>query len=284
MTGKIVLRSIEQIMTGYKPKYAPLYPLFLGNAQSYGVEVGKLTFKRLEAMSDIRNKRITPKDTELHSISAVETSKVFKRYFSASTFPISNMQDQKGIEDVIAQVLDEHQLQFDESFVNGDGTQNSDVVNNGLFWTGDSNASDGTGSPESITDAESLHEAVMVSVAEADLVAGRKALIFYGESTLALFDSVYDSQPVPFKKVLGEVLDPNYEMVKMPAPITPSGEEGWIIANLDQVKLHYSAIPSLVAQGVNEEKMYSWHNFLMGNSMLEILKPGALIRQEASFS
>jgi hypothetical protein len=38
-----------------------------------------------------------------------------------------------------------------------------------------------------------------------------------------------------------------------------------MIVNLDQVKLHYTALPKLKAQGVNEEKMYSWHNFIMGS-------------------
>ena len=54
MTNKVVLRSVEEFMAGYEPGYQPLYPLFLGKAQSYSEEAGKVTFNRVEAVGDIR--------------------------------------------------------------------------------------------------------------------------------------------------------------------------------------------------------------------------------------
>lgn len=283
MTNKIALRSIEEFMAGYTPVYQPIYPLFLGKAQSYSEEAGKIDFKRVDTIGDIRAKHITPKDTEIRQIAIKEASKTFKKYFLANQFTLSAMQDQKGIEDVVAQVLDEHQKQMDELFLLGEGTQASDVINNGLYWSGDANYNL-VGSPPTVTDADSLHASVMETVALADALSGRKMLMFYGVDTLALFDSVYDSAPVPFKKVLADVLGNNYSLAKMPAAITPASAEGWLIANMDQVKLHYTALPALKAQGVNEEKMYSWHNFLMGSSMLEILASGGVIRQDATIS
>ena len=65
----------------------------------------------------------------------------------------------------------------------------------------------------------------------------------------------------------------------MPADVTPASEDGWLIANRSQVKLHYTTLPGLKAQGVNEEKMYSWHNFLMGSSMVDVMAADAIIRQ-----
>jgi hypothetical protein len=88
---------------------------------------------------------------------------------------------------------------------------------------------------------------------------------------------------MPFKSALGQVLGANYSIVEMPADVTPSGTNGWIIVNLDQVKLHYTVLPQLKAQGINEEKMYSWHNFLMGSMMLEVLASKAIVRQPVTF-
>jgi hypothetical protein len=65
----------------------------------------------------------------------------------------------------------------------------------------------------------------------------------------------------------------------MPQAVTPASSHGWLIANLDQVKLHYTSLPQLKDQGVNAEKMYSWHNFLMGSCMLEVLADQAVIKQ-----
>ncbi len=280
-TNKVILRSIQEFMAGYTPVYQPIYPLLLGKSQAYAEEVGKIDFKRVNTVGDIRAKHITPKDTEMRQVSVNEGTKTFKKYFLANQFTMSALQDQQGVEDVVAQVLDEHQKQMDELVLLGEGTSASDMINNGLFWSNDPNYNLLT-SDETLTDADALHTSVMATVQLADQIAGRKALIFYGTDCLPVFDSVYSSYPTPFKTVLQEVVGPQYSLLKLPAPITPDSENGWIIVNLDQVKLHYTSLPSLKDQGVNDEKMYAWFNFLMGSSMLEVLSPNAIIRQEAS--
>ena len=128
-----------------------------------------------------------------------------------------------------------------------------------------------------------LHAKVMQNVEAADQIAGRKLNIFYGSDILQRYDGVYAASSRPFRSVLQEVLGANYSLAKMPAAVTPSASNGWIIANLDQVKLHYVALPSLKSQGVNDEKMYSWHNFLMGSCMLEVLANGGVIKQPCTF-
>jgi hypothetical protein len=272
-------------MAGYVPVYQPLYPLFLGKSQSYSEQAGKIDFKRVETVGDIRAKHITPKDTEIKQIAAKESSKTFKKYFLANQFVQSALQDPRGLEDVVAQVLDEHQKQADDLLLLGEGTSGSDVVNNGLFWSGDANY-ELEASVEIDTDADPLldmHTKVMANVADAEALAGRKVVIFYGSLVNAKFDSVYAATNQPFKTILAQVLGPNYSTIKLPAAVTPANTNGWIVVNLDQVKLHYTLAPSLKAQGVNEEKMYSWHNFLMGSMMLEVLADQAIIRQPATF-
>jgi len=260
--------------------------LLLGKSQSYAEEVGKIDFKRINTVGDIRSKHVTPKDTELRQVNAGELTKSFKKYFLANQFVQSSLQDNMQTEDVIKQVLDEHQKQMDELVLFGEGTSSlTDVINNGLFWSNDPNYS-----LESSTVVDGsdplidLHASVMTNVRVADQVAGKKAIIFYGDFVTPLFDGVYAANPVPFKKVLSEVLGSNYSLMKMPAGLTTQSESGWLIVNLDQVKLHYTALPALKDQGVNNEKMYSWHNFLMGSAMVEVLASKAIIHQPATAS
>lgn len=283
-TQKPVLRSIEEFMSDYTPVYRPIYPLFLGKSQQYVEEVGKLDFRRVQTVGDIRGKHITPKDTEIRQIAVSEAKKTFKKYFLANQFTVSHMQDQQGTEEIISQVLDEHQVQMDELFLLGEGSSNSTMINNGLFWSNDPNyvlESSAEVQMESVGLSD-LHTKVLVSASKANQIAGRKIVMFYGTEILPLFNSLYDQAVVPFKRTLQEVLGPDYSLAEMPAAATPSGANGWLIANLDQTKLHYTALPSLKDQGSNDEKMYNWFNFLMGSCMLEVLASGGVIRQPAT--
>ncbi len=280
MTNKPVLRSVEDFMAGYTPVYQPLYTAFLGKSQAYSQEAGLQSFRRVEAVGDIRQKIITPKDTEIKQISVQEGSKTFKKYFLANQFTLSRFQDRQGVEDVNAQVLDEHQKQMDDLLITGGGE------NNGLYTSSDANyVLESSGEVAQDANDEylaGLHTDVMANVADAELLSGRKLIIFYGSNIIPLFDSIYSNGTKPFKSVLQEVLGPSYSLAKMPAAVTPNSAHGWIIVNLDQVKMHYTALPQLMGQGINEEKMYYWSNFLMGSVMLEVLASGAIIRQPAT--
>jgi hypothetical protein len=283
-TNKTGLITVEQFMADYQPIYSPLYPLFMGKSRSYSETVGKLDFRRVEAVGDIRAKHLLPKDSEISQIAVRDAKKSFKKYFLANQFTMSMLQDQEGIEDVKSQVLDEHQKQADDLFLLGEGTSASNMLNNGLFWSDDSNyvSESSTEVANDNSWLPSLHSKVLTTATKADRVSGRKVIIFYGTNILPLFDGVYASSSVPFKSVLGQVLGTNYSMVKMPADVTPSNANGWIIANLDQVMLHYTTLPKLQKQGSNEEKEYYWFNFLMGSMMLEVLASGGIIKQPAT--
>jgi hypothetical protein len=285
-TNKIALRTVEEFMSDYTPIYQPIYPLFLGKSQQYENEVGKMDFRRVEAVGDIRAKHITPKDTEIRQVAVMEGKKAFKKYFLANQFTISQVQDRQGIEEVVAQVLDEHQLQMDELFLKGEGTNAGNVINNGLFYSADANYTlkNSTAIAAGADRLNDFHSKVVGTAEDAEEVAGRKIIVFYGDDILPLFDSVYSSAARPFKSVLSEVLGPNFSMVKMPKAATPAGASGWIVANLDQCKLHYTALPQLLDQGHNAEKMYYWHNFFLGSTMLEVLAKDGIIHQPATLA
>lgn len=286
-TNLPVLRTAEEFMKGYTPVYQPLYPLLVAaKSQQYAAEVGKLSFNRIEAVGDIRTKHITPKDTSLAQLVAIEKSKTFKKYFMANQFVRSQLQDSSRIEDVLAQVLDEGHKFQDELLLLGEGTSDSTMVNNGLFWSGDPNYTlEGTDAEIALdgdtADLADFHRKVMVTAQKADQVAGRKLIIFYGEVVLPLFDSLFSTGVRSVKAALAETLGPNYSMTKMLEAVTPADESGWIIVNIDQQKLHYTEIPRLLSQGVNQEKMYTWHNFIQGSMMVEVLAKDAIIRQPA---
>ena len=287
-TNKIVLRSTEEFMSDYVPVYAPIYPLLMGKSQQHPAEVGSVDFKRVATVGDIRAKHITPKDTEIKQISVGDGKKTFKKYFLANQFTVSALQDREGVEEVNAQVLDEHQKQMDELILLGEGTAGNNVINNGLYWSGDANyvleSSSALAAGTAADHLKAMHTAIMVSATKADAVAGRKLLLVYGATAIAKFNSLYANTDAPFSKVLRDVLGANWSVNLLPAAVTPSGANGWIVVNLDQIKFHYTALPSLKDQGVNDEKMYAWFNFLMGSAMVEVLSPSGIIRQPVTFA
>lgn len=285
MTNKLVLKNVDQFMADYRPTYNPIYPLFLGNSQQYSEEVGTVTNKRLEAVGDIRAKHITPKDTDIRQIAVKEGSKTFKKYFLANQFTQSELQDQSRSEDVVRQVLDEHQKHQDDLLLLGEGTAGNNVVNNGLFWSGDSNyvlesSDELRNAPDTQGD---LYEALMALVESAKDIDGEKLVIVYGATALSKLNSLFPEQAVSVKKAADGALEGVGRIVRLPSAVTPSATNGAICVTVPQVKLHYTALPQLKAQGVNEEKMYSWHNFLMGSTMVDVLAYGGIIRQPWTF-
>ena len=286
MTNKIALRSVEEFLIGYKPAYNPILPMFLNNAQQYTVEAGKIDFKRADTVGDIRAKMVGPKDTEMHQIHSKEGTKTFKKYFFGAQYIQSQLQDTKGYEDVIAQVLDEHNKQSDELFLLGEGTSASTMLNNGLFWSADTNYTLKT-SYEVQKDTNGKHLAdlytkIVSIVQDADEVDGQKLVMVYGSDMIAKYNGLLTDTSSALSKVLTDAL-PGVAFAKMPASITPASTDGFIVVNLDQVKLHYTLLPAIKGQGINDEKMYAWTNFLMGSSMLEVLALNGVIRQPVTF-
>jgi hypothetical protein len=285
-TNKIVLRNVDELMADYVPTYQPFYPLLMGKSQAYPEQSGKVTFKRLEAVGNIRNQHYNPKDTHMHQISVVEKQKVFKKYFLASQFVQSTLQDREQNEDVVRQVLDENQKLMDDLVLLGEGTSTSTTVNNGLFWSNDPNYLLESSSALAATGGHlpALHASVVSEKIKADTVAGRKVVVFYGDTMLTKVCGIYAESSVAFKTALQNAIGGQYSLAELPSEVTPSGANGFMIVNLDQVKLHYTTMPVLKDQGVDARNMEVWHNFLMGSAMLEVLAYKGVIRQPHTFA
>lgn len=288
-TNLITLKSTDQFMAGFVPVYTPIYGLLLSNGKAvqYPREVGENTFRRVEAMGDIRSKRVSPKDTEIKQIAVGEGSKTYKKYFMGSQFILSQFQDAQGVDDVTAQVLDEHNRQFDEIVLHGEGTTVGTQLNNGLYLSSDANytlessteVASGGNDPRLL----SLHTKVMNNADKANRVAGRKVVIFYGSNIVPLVNGLYTSGRA-FRPSLQDALGPNYSIITLPTDTALNSGHGWMIVNLDQIKFHYTVLPGLQNRGINEEKNYAWSNFLMGSCMTEVLALNGIIRQPATLA
>jgi hypothetical protein len=284
-TNKVVLRTVEEVMTGYKPTYQPIYPLLLGNSQAYSEEVGKINFNRLNAVGDIRGSRISPKDTEMRQVAVVNGAKTFKKYFFANQFVQSALQSREDIEGIAAQVLDEQQKHMDDLVLLGEGTSASTMINNGLYWSNDPNyvlqtSDEILNAPD--TQGE-LYERVLEQYRIARAVSGSKIILAYGSTMLAKLDSLLPSQPVALRTLIQSALQNGDRLVDIPSIVTPNSANGFIVLTPEQVKLHYVSFPKLQDQGVNDEKMYAWMNFLYGSAMVEVLGSGGILRQPLTF-
>jgi len=285
-TNKIVLRSTDEVMADYTPTYTPFWQILLGKSKAYPEVVGKLNFKRLEAVGNIRNQKFSPKDTHVHQINAVEKSKTFKKYFLASQYVQSTLQDREQNEDVVKQVLDENNKLMDDLVLLGEGTSASTMINNGLYWSADPNYLLESSTQLANTDGHlpALHASVSAAKIKADAVAGRKVVVFYGDTMLLKLCGIYSSSGQPFRQTLGAALGGGYTIAELPTEVTPSSANGYMILNLDQTLLHYTTPPKLADQGVDGRAMEVWHNFLLGSAMVEVLAYKGIIRQPHTFA
>jgi hypothetical protein len=284
VTNNPNLKTVEETMGLFVPKYNALFSLFLGNSQKYVEEVGKLTLKRIEAVGDLEGELISPKTTEMKQVGVGSSSKVFSKYFIGNQYRNSSLQSQEGTDGVINQILDRLTIQFDNLFLTGGGTADNNVINNGLYWSGDANHT--TNSSDEIAlsgQLNNLHENIMVQAAIADALPGRKLLLLYG-TTSEKARKLHTEVAVPFKAPLRESLGPDYSIGDMPSAITPSGSSGYMIINLDQIKLHYLLFPQLHRNGVNEEENYYYWNFMIASCMLEVLALNAIIKQPLTYA
>lgn len=278
MTNKIVFRSVEEFMSGFTPRYTSLMALFLSGARQHEATVGEAKYTQVSAMGDIRNRVVTPKDTELHQIGAGPLSKAFKKYFLGSQYIQSNLQDRQGYEDVVAEALDEHNKHNDEIFLGGDGQ------NNGLLVSTDANFT--SRSSAAMADLDALYNKIVEQALIANEIEGQKVLLYFGDTMSTKFNSLFGDNKVPFSEAVGgaDALS-GYDFIKVPTAVVPASlTSGFAIVNMGKIQVHYMILPEVNNQGTNEEKNYAWTNFLQGSSMVDVKTKDAIILQPLTFS
>lgn len=280
-TSKPVMKSVDQFLADYQPIYKTIAPLVMKKSQQYDSIDGVINFKRIEAVGDIRPKQFTPKDNIVRRITVGESQKTFKKFHFGNQFVLSHKQDQGDVNDVARQVLDEHFKMFDENLLTGEGTSVETVVNNGLYWSADPNYELETSYevPSGDTRLYMLHKKVIEDITTANAVDGQKIIVFYGSNITPLYNDLYTNAVKPWKQALREVIGSNYSDFELPVAVTPSGAQGYMIVNLDQIKTHFVTLPKLAKNGSNDELGYNWWNFEMGSSMVEVLAKYGIVRR-----
>lgn len=286
-TNLIKLKSEEQFTADFQPTHNPIFALFLENGQAYPQVVGDVKMSSVSTVGDIRAKRTTPKDNVIKQIAVASGSKTFSKYFFGNQYIISLLQAQEGTDSILAEVLDEHNKQADDLLMLGEGTAANNVINNGLYWSADPNYTlNNSAAIAAGSDSDhlrNLHAKIMEQWTIAGALSGRRALMLYGDTVIAKYNSLYASGNVPFSDTLEKALKDG-SVISVPKAVTPSGANGFMIVNFDQVKLHYVKLPGLDKQGINEEKNYAWFNFLLGSMMVEVKAKNGIIRQPLTFS
>lgn len=273
-TNKNVLRSVDELLADYTPSHKPLISEFLGNSQGYSQDVGAVNFKRLQVVGDVEAKFISPKDTVFQEVQVNEGLKTFKKAFFGTQFVQSSLQDRGQVEDVSKQVLDVLNKQMD-GFLMGDG------VNSGIYTSTDANyVSKNSAQMTKANDQhiDAIHSKVVSLAMEADLLAGPKLILFYGANILNEYNMLYANTSAPFKTALANVLGSEYSLGVIPSTIT-TNDEGFLIISRDHAKLHYTTLPTIVAQGEDQRAMEIWQNFLLGSCMVDLKTKGAIIKQ-----
>lgn len=286
-TNKIGQRTTDEFMNDYSPVYQPIYPLLMKNAVQHNEVVGDVNFKRASVVGDIRAKHILPKDTEIRQVAVAEGKKNFKKYFLGNQYQVSHQQSQEDTDTVIAEVLDENHKLFDEIMSMGEGTANNNVVNNGLFWSSDPNfITNSTANVSGSGDTQliNLHNAIVAAVSPAKKLAGEKVIFVYGTTVLTALNSLYTATTASFRKTLQDALGSEFTIVEMPDNTYPGGALGFLVVNLDRIKVNYVRLPDVKSSGSNEENGYNWVNFLMGSVMIDVNASGGIIKQTLTFS
>jgi hypothetical protein len=249
-----------------------------------------VTFKRAEAIGDLSPDRIDSKSTEIKQITAGESKKSFKKYFYGSQFRQSIYQDRQGYEDVVSQALDQYNIEQDKLLLTGDGEDDASVINAGLFYSNDSNyvkessATVATGSAGA-AHLDDLYDKMVAGFEEADTLNGDKLIFTYGDTMNTKLKALFQETKRPFISVLREGLvgGDSVNVAKMPSEIVPGGN-GWIIVNLDQIKLHWTTFGKIEDQDINREKKYAWTNLIMGSTMLEVTAKKGITHQPVTFA
>lgn len=274
-TNLIISQTSQEFLSGYTPIYSPIYPLFTQNGQQYALQAAERTLRRAVALGDIRTKRYSPKDTEVKHFNAGPQDKVFKAYLNVVRFTHSIFQDASGVPDILSQALEEHQKAQDELLYFGDGATDGAQINNGLYFSSDANYVKESSSSLSATNQLELFHQAVVSEARAVSVGGERSIIFYGDTCLAALDSLHASGGGTVLGNLIEVLS-DFNLIRSPKGLTPSGENGILVVNHAQVKTHYVTEPVILDQDTDRKEMQAWANFVQGSMMVDVAAPGGI--------
>lgn len=275
-TNKPILRTAEEFAGQYTPVYPAIYPMFLsgGQAKPYERVEGTQKVKGVEAIGDMIAKKFSSKDTMIHQLHGKAKEFVFDKNFYLAEYKTGINQSTEGDPQLVQEFLDNQNLKLDQLLLFGD------EGNQGLYTNNSANyVTESAISSIDPTDKHAFFEAIMASAEEADKNAGSKVLMLYGEMTRRLWRAgLFETGQASVQSNLMTALGSEYTPVLMPAQVTPSSVEGWLIINMNKIRVHHHGAPWM-EMGEDAPRRLRYTHFLIGSVGVELLHNGAILKQ-----
>lgn len=281
--------TTEAINTGYEPSYIPLFPI-LTKTVKYVETIGEVKLKETKIIGDATARKISAQDTEWKHAKVGPASKQFNKYFAGIKYIASGLQDNADAQRIANELLDINLMEFDKNFFFGDPTDDGTLRNNGLFASADANyitnSSTSLSSTPDVGTYKDLFDALLAQ-AEAKVGNAAKIILLSGTVTSKLGRFVPNTATSFARALAASYADSGKQVsfASVPTNITVGASANGILVLTPSKLIHrYTAFPYIKQQGYNAENDYTWMNLMLGSSMVDVEKEGALIKQPVTFS
>ena len=283
--------DIIEINRNYTPMYNPFY-LLLKEGKVYNEKPGKVVFKDRGLQGDKKAAEVLAQDTEIKSLSVGEKApKEYLKFPKGAEYAVSDLQDNSDAQSVDNEVLDEFQKQLDGEIFTGEGTSNTTVKNNGIFFSKDPNFVEKAvvSFPTSFSERKAFIKSLAKESANG-AGGGLKRIALLGSKLPAIFGDVIGAGNDTFAELLLRARlagEPPLEIMVVPNEINlklkelSSGTEvdGIIVMDYENVLLNHGLLPQVFDKGYEKRGKLTWTQYFYNSAMVDIIKKAALIKQ-----
>lgn len=274
------LKTTEEYLRAVQLSYSPISLAIARQVKHDMTNDVKVIFKRLDVERDnIVAQNLTMGQTEVSSIKANETQKVFNKYVKGAkiTQSVYNFNFNR-IPELVSKIIRGYSMIFDTITLYGDG------LNNGILMTDDvNNVVNGSVELDATADIMALANQVV------DVISGLKQQVREYTASTNVLVYVYGGQLVRLLDkityngaTIREIIEkewPEATFVVIPEIVLNGDSMGFKVFSQDLVTLNYTRLPIMSENGYNPEDKYFWGNFELGSTMVDIEEKGAGIEQ-----
>lgn len=283
------LKTTEEYQQGVSIQYVPAV-LALPKKREIVINADQITFKELNILTEsVVPSFLTSEMTDINHAKVAESSRTFKAYGKGIALNKSNYRNSGvDVQTFHDQVLRQLAIQFDNLGFSGDGS------NNGLITSSDPNlytpssaeipASSGGVTAQANKAAEI---GTALNIAVNDYTASSNITVFfYGSALLAFLGKITEGQENNIRSIIrNSFAGKNVTFVDISAlALTGISTNGIIVASNDLVTLEHCGAPTMIKDGVNDEKDYYWARYFHGSLNVRPETYGALIKQAITFA
>lgn len=274
------LKTTEEYLRAVQLSYSPISLAIARQVKHDMTNDVKVIFKRLDVERDnIVAQNLTMGQTEVSSIKANETQKVFNKYVKGAkiTQSVYNFNFNR-IPELVSKIIRGYSMIFDTITLYGDG------LNNGILTTDDvNNVVNDSVELDATADIMALANQVV------DVISGLKQQVREYTASTNVLVYVYGGQLVRLLDkityngaTIREIIEnewPEATFVVIPEIVLTGNSMGFKVFSQDLVTLNYTRLPIMSENGYNPEDKYFWGNFELGSTMVDIEEKGAGIEQ-----